>query len=144
MNSRRQSSVGHAVAIAALAFWIGNAEVAHAVSCGEGLLEAAETCEACPADCRPAVCKPSKEQRRVVIDLVTPGNLEVNAAHVRLAYRSDRVTLGAQGDGAEVKKRVSSPQKLLALYTNNLGYAVGLVAVRGQRFDDGELAEITF
>ena len=96
-------------------------------TCGNGILDAAETCDTCARDCTPAACEPSKSRHRFAVDFTPVQGLQINAATLRIGYRSNHLTLPGSGAEPETRARFHPKGSLTVLTPNDLGYAVRVV-----------------
>ncbi len=110
--------------------------------CGDHLLEAGETCTSCQADCVAAACTPG-EARPVEVNLALPSGMSASAVTVRLAYRTDRLTLPGEGDEDAVARALRPATAVQAASARDLGTALRMVLVRGEGLAGGPLAEVT-
>lgn len=110
--------------------------------CGNHLLEAGEDCARCAADCAPAACTPGPS-RTVTIALVPqPGFEQVGAVSVRLAYRTDRLTLPGKGAEPGVRARVTAQQPDARLFVNDLDHTLRLAVTHAEGLPAGPLAAV--
>ncbi|MGH3637472.1 MAG: hypothetical protein ACRDUX_00440 [Mycobacterium sp.] len=98
------------------------------IPCGDGLLQAGQTCEECPADCTPAACEPTTEQVRFVVTLeAATGAIERAALFV--GYRSSVISIPGTGSEATVRRRVRPLPPLPTEFSvSDLDYGLRLTA----------------
>jgi hypothetical protein len=139
---RRTGKPAHALARVALLLWLVLPASGAAATCGDGLLEADETCAACAADCVPATCA-AGPPHVVRVTLQVPEESKLTAATVRLAYRSDVLRLPREQGERAVRSRLTlAPQPTVATAADE-GYAVRVVVVRDP-IESGPLFDIRF
>ncbi len=117
------------------------------VVCGNGLLEAGETCTSCPADCVVGACTPIATTQAFAIDFTRPGSASVSSISALVAYRSTRLSIPGSGTAGSVTARVVAPAPPPNPFIrNDLNYAVRIVATRtgGWNPPTSLLATITF
>jgi hypothetical protein len=114
----------------------------NASACGNGLLDAGETCESCAADCAVAACKPGAKKAAFDVDLTVPPARKPAAAGIRLAYRSSVLSLPGEKNGAAVRARFASTPEGAFVAVNDLGYAVRVVVAKGAGFASRPLFRI--
>lgn len=95
--------------------------------CDNGLIEAGETCEACPADCLVRDCRPSGATVAFAVRLVPAPATKPAAAAIRLAYRSDRLQLPGSGVATELRERVKSLSAASQVVPNDLEHSLRVV-----------------
>jgi hypothetical protein len=115
-----------------------------AAVCGNGFLEAGETCAGCPADCTVLACTPTPPIQTFRIDFHAPEGSNPSAVSALVGYRSNRVSLpGSMGmPGSRVKMRPSGTSQLV----NDLNYAVRVLiqAQSGGSIPSGKLFTVDF
>jgi hypothetical protein len=113
-----------------------------AAACGNGILEPDETCEGCPADCRPGTCA-AGAARTVTIDL-TPqqGVGKVGAVGILLAYRPAALTVPGQGNEPAVSARVKPRAAGSQVWVNDLGYALRIGVSNASGLHAGPLVDV--
>ena len=97
--------------------------------CGNGILEAGESCTSCPADCTVLACTATTPLQTFRINFQAPLGSSPSVVTTRVGYRSDRVSLPGTGSApaARVKMRPAGTSQLV----NDLDYAV-TVLIQGQ------------
>jgi hypothetical protein len=117
---------------------------APAPACGNGLLEATETCDTCAADCAVAACKGTPSRHRFEISLIEPPGKTPLSATLRVAYRSTVLSLPGRGSDTAVRKRVTSSLSGAVVSPNDLGYAAVVVVSSGEDLAASPLLRIEF
>jgi hypothetical protein len=120
------------------------AVVSPSPGCGNGLLETAETCDTCPADCRALDC-PSGARTLVTVELAPQSGVgKIGAAGILLAYRPTVLTLpGAAGEPA-VTARVTARTPNTQLWIYDLGYGVRIGASNASALLAGPQFDVEF
>ena len=112
--------------------------------CGNGFLEAGETCTTCPADCTVLSCTGVMPIQTFRINFTAPLGSTATAVSSLVGYRSNRVSLpgSGSGPGTRVKNRPPGTAQLV----NDLNYAVRVViqANVGATVPNGRLYTIDF
>jgi hypothetical protein len=98
-------------------------------TCGNGILDPEETCDTCPDDCVPAACEASASRHRFAVDFTPVLGVPINAATLRLGYRSKRVTLPGSGGDLATRARLRPAEPGTTITPNHLGYATRVVVV---------------
>lgn len=111
--------------------------------CGDGLLQAGETCASCAQDCTPRTCTPSKRQFRARIELMPPIGQQLSTAMLLLSYRNTILSLPGQGSDASTRARITSALDGGSLSVNDLGYALRLVVTKVS-LSRGAVADVVF
>jgi len=114
-----------------------------AAQCGNALLEPGETCTSCAADCVVAPCEPAKTRARFAVDFNALEQAAVGTAVLRIAYRSDRLSLPGTGTAKTVQQRIASPQHAVMAF-NDLDYALRIVAGRSGSLPLGQVFTVDF
>ena len=115
-----------------------------AAVCGNGILEAGETCTSCPADCTVLACTATPPIQTFRINFQAPEGSAPSAVSALVGYRSDRVSL--PGSGGSPSSRVKNRPTGTSQLVNDLNYAVR-VLIQGQSgvtIPDGRLFTIDF
>src|SRR5262249_34322729 len=76
-----------------------------AATCGNGLLEAGETCGKCPADCAVNACETGSDKATFDVTLSTPESDPASTAVMRIAYRNQIVALPGHGTDPALRSR---------------------------------------
>jgi len=117
---------------------------AAAKRCGDGLLDAGENCKDCPADCAPQACTPSTSHAVFEIKFVPPLAPDVTTTVLRVAYRSDRLSLPGAGTEAPVRARIKPSPGAAMVVANDLDYAVRVVVSGSTALPPGVLFTLEF
>ncbi|MEO8604022.1 MAG: DNRLRE domain-containing protein, partial [bacterium] len=113
--------------------------------CGNGFLDAGETCASCAADCAIAPCAAVAPTPSFTVQLDYPLGVVPTTATVLVGYRSALVGLPGSGSVTSVRQRVTYPAPPPNPQTpNDLDYAVRLVVGRSGGLSTGLLATIRF
>jgi hypothetical protein len=128
--------------IAAVALGLALAAAPAVATCGDGLLEAAETCAACPADCDTTPCDPGRDTQSVALTVKAPGATTLVAVTLQLAYR--RTALRLPADAATQRRRVRAVGDGGLVAPKDLGYALRLVVARAGGLPAGPVVEVDF
>jgi hypothetical protein len=128
---------------AALPAAAGPTPAGTAAQCGNGLLEAGESCASCAADCAVAKCQPGKTRVQFAVAFNAPEQAAVGTAVLRIAYRSDRLSLPGTGTAKTVQQRIASPQHAVMAF-NDLDYALRVVAGRSGALPMGQVFTVEF
>jgi len=116
--------------------------IAPPASCGNGILEVDETCEGCPADCRPGSCTPGGT-RTVTIELTPQSGVgKVGAVGLLLAYRPTALTVPGQGNEPAVSARVKPRAAGSQVWVNDLGYALRIGVSNASGLHPGPLVDV--
>jgi len=104
-------------------------ETPRTTACGDHLLEVGETCEECPVDCVAAACTPSVAT--VTFSVTVAGARTPQTTSVRLAYRTDVLSIPGSGNDISVRQRVRAAPPIPTSFTvTDLDYAVDISATR--------------
>ena len=107
--------------------------------CGDGILQAGETCDSCPADCQVLACSPGPPTQTFSVELQEPLGSYPTSVLVVVGYRSDRVALPASGAATRIKNRPPGSSVLV----NVVGYGVDVVLLDNP-LPSGQLFTIDF
>jgi hypothetical protein len=154
MGTRRQSTlrllaIGYVIALLTAR---GPLTPAHAdeaknapsARCGNGILEAGETCASCPTDCAIRPCVVSKPARTVSIRFVAPSDQDISGVTVLLGYRGELVSLPGHGADNSVRTRLTETPEKAIVAVNDLDYAARVVVGRWQPIPSGKLFAFQF
>lgn len=111
--------------------------------CGNGLLEGSETCTSCAADCNVSSCTAvATPPRTFRVDYAAPAGQPVSAVKVRLAYRSNLMSLPGTGNAsaARVKNRPSNTTTII----NDFNYALEVTMSKSGELPQGRLFTVDF
>ena len=113
-----------------------------AAVCGNGFLEAGESCDNCAPDCAIQACTATTPIQTFKVVFEAPVGTLPSVSSVLVGYRSNRVSLPNTGTGARVKLRPMSTSQLV----NDLNYALRVVinASAGSSIPSGRLFTIDF
>jgi hypothetical protein len=111
--------------------------------CGNGLIEAGETCVTCAADCAIASCTATTTMATfTVLFHGAPGTTPITSTTL-FAYKSDRVSIPGSGGATSARQRVTFPAPLPnALSVNDLDYAARVVIGRTAGIANGLLYSV--
>lgn len=109
--------------------------------CGNGILDAEEDCDTCARDCVPTRCEPSGSRHRYAVDFTPALGVSINAATLRLGYRSARLTLPGGGGDLATRARLRPAESRLTIIPNHLGHATRVVVASADGLS-GRLFEI--
>jgi hypothetical protein len=113
-------------------------------TCGNGLLEPAETCETCPTDCRTIECAPGPRYI-VTVELAPQAGIgKIGAAGVLLAYRPTVLTLPGDAGEPAVSARVTARTPGTQLWVFDLGYGVRIGASNANALQPGPQFDVAF
>jgi len=115
-----------------------------ATTCGNGLLDAGETCTACPADCVVQRCTAGAQRVIVGIEGTWTADEHVSGVTVVLSYRGNRVSLPGKGSDSTVRSRVTDTPADAVVAVNDLDYALRVVLARGTPMPAGRLLNVAF
>src|SRR4030095_16015648 len=110
--------------------------------CGNGFLEAGETCESCAPDCAVLSCTATPPIQTVRGNFDAPIGTAPSVISALVGYRSNHVSLPNSGTGTRVKMRPAGSSQLVS----DLNYAVRVVlnAGVGSSIPSGKLFTIDF
>jgi hypothetical protein len=124
---------------------IGEAAVAGAAVCGDGLFSVGETCTACPADCKPKSCQPDpKARRRFTMSIKTPEGHTATGVTALVSYRSGSVSLPGTANEPSVEQRVQRRVNPDLLVVRDADYAMSITLSMAKGLPAGPLLEIDF
>lgn len=110
--------------------------------CGNGLLEAGETCAACAADCAVQSC--TATNTRANFDVQLSAGSEVTAVVVDLSYRGNLISLPGTGSATTVRDRITNLPAGGQTSINDRDYAVRVVKSRTTALPEGRLFSASF
>jgi len=135
-------------------------------SCGNGLIEAGETCEQCPADCRVQPCTPSATQAFYTVSFAPPAGQDATSVTVLVGYRSSVLSIPGSGTSACMggsndghacgsnancpggqcvpRNRVTNTPPGSIVGVNDLNYALRVVITRSPQIPPGALFTVDF
>lgn len=113
-------------------------------TCGDHLLDAGETCEACPDDCSAAACTVPKGAKpvRFAVEWAPPTGQSASSLTLLVGYRSDRV--GLPGTGATPQVRLEKAPANAIVLLNDLDYAVRVVLTKSGTIEPGQVFTLAF
>jgi hypothetical protein len=117
---------------------------AGAAVCGNGLLEAGETCASCPADCTVHPCGATTKGPTVVVSLSRAPDAKVLGLTVVLGYRNDRVSLPGSGTDNQARTRIKDTPRDAVVASVDRDYALRVVIARGDEIPTGPLFTVEF
>ena len=112
--------------------------------CGDGLIEAGETCASCPQDCAVRPCTAGAPVRAVAVSFAAPPDSRVAAITVVLGYRSNRVSLPGSGAAQSVADRVKDTPASAIVAANDRDYELRVVVTRGDGIPPGRVFTVNF
>jgi cysteine-rich repeat protein len=115
-----------------------------ATTCGDGLIENGETCDACATDCTPRACTASGAQTTFTVNFAPPPGEDASSVTVLVGYRSDHVSIPGAGSASTVTGRVKNKPMNSILGVNDLDYAVRVVLTRSSQIPPGRLFTVDF
>jgi hypothetical protein len=105
--------------------------------CGNGVIEADESCETCPTDCRVPGCAASGEKVTFDVRLAVPFGEEVTSVTTLITYDGELMRSPGSGLTPEAQKSIRNRPKGASTYANAFGTAVRVVQTK----NDGLAAE---
>ena len=112
------------------------AEIPAAV-CGNGLLEADETCEECPDDCTVAEpCEVGSKQATATLRLVAPEDSFPLGLALRIPYRGTQIQIPGIEFETSVGERVAVEKESTRSLARDVGHSLRLVLTDSQGLDD--------
>lgn len=135
----RQIALIALLILAAPCFTFGQATPAPAGTCGNGHLDAGETCATCAADCVVHTCTPTGKPRLFDVNFDLPSEMRVSSITVLVGYDSRHISLPGSAGAESVSKRLSNQQAKAIIVTNDLDYALRAVFTRPGGIDGGRL-----
>lgn len=108
-------------------------------TCGNGHLDAGETCDNCSADCAVHTCTPAGKPRRFEAVFQPPSEMKVSSITVRVGYDSRRVSLPGSAGAESARARLQDTPKTAIIVTNDLDYAVRAVVTQPGGIAAGKL-----
>ena len=111
--------------------------------CGNGLLEAGESCGSCPADCVVDQCTATATKLTVRVNFSGAAGTSPITATSLLAYRSGIVSIPGTGNALTVRQRVTFPAPIPnSIAINDLDYALRVVIGRTAGLGNGLLYSV--
>ncbi|MGH3637473.1 MAG: hypothetical protein ACRDUX_00445 [Mycobacterium sp.] len=111
-------------------------------SCGNGLIEAGEKCDSCPADCVASTCAAGEKRRFVVAYTPAPGFATASTVTLRIGFRSTLLSLPGTGSDPAVRARVRATGPDATVAVNGLGAAVRVLLSRKAGLPPGRVIEL--
>jgi hypothetical protein len=108
-------------------------------TCGNGHLDAGETCAACAADCEIHKCTATGAPQMFAVQFATPPEMKVSSATVLVGYNSRHVSLPGSAGADSVRQRLHDLQKSAIAVTNDLDYGLRVVFTRPGGIETGRL-----
>jgi cysteine-rich repeat protein len=126
-----------------------------AAVCGNGSVEAGETCDdgntvtnppddTCPADCTIITCTPGGTTQTVAVSFTPPAGKNVAAIAVLLEYPDGTVQIPGTGSDAAVAARVTNPPSSTLVATFDYDYALKVTVAGTRTITVGQLFRATF
>jgi len=120
--------------------------------CGNGKIEAGETCDdgntkdgdACPSNCRIEPCIETSSTRRFTVFLEGRAETDVQGVTVFVRYPESRISISSGGSDDPVKGSVSDTPPDVLQVPNDLNYGLREVMVGTKPFHPGRLFTIQF
>jgi len=112
------------------------------LQCGNGLLDAGETCTSCAADCAIRDCTPSGQT--VSLQAFFSAGSPITAVAIDLAYRSDQVQLPGTANAQTVRARITGLPAGGQSIINDRDYSVRIVKSRTEPLPEGLLFNVEF
>lgn len=113
-----------------------------AATCGNGLLEAGETCISCAPDCTVQTCTAATRKAR--FDVFFSADAEVTAVSLDLNYRSDLVQLPGKANETTVRARISGLPTGGQTILNDRDYGLRVVKSRTEPLPEGRFFTVEF
>lgn len=113
-------------------------------TCGNGLIDAGETCASCPADCAPSPCAKSTEQATFGVRISVPLDDPATSITTRLAYDPKSLHFPGNGLTPEAQQRIRNRPKGAATYASALASAVRVVQTKSDGLPSGEIYRVVF
>lgn len=113
-------------------------------ACGDHLLDAGETCDGCPDDCKAAPCPVSASDKpvRFAVEWAPPAGQTASSLTLTVAYRSSRI--GLPGSGAAPQIRLEKAPANAIVLLNDLDYAVKVVLTKSGTIEPGQVFTLAF
>ncbi|MEO8601292.1 MAG: hypothetical protein ABI629_01815 [bacterium] len=113
--------------------------------CGNGFLEAGESCTSCAGDCTIGACTASATMNSFTVHFSAPLGTIPTTGSFLLGYHSTHVSLPGSATATSVRQRVTYPAPLPNVASvNDLDYALRLVVGRNGGLVNGLLATVKF
>jgi hypothetical protein len=120
------------------------ATAASSAVCGNGVIEAGETCATCAVDCTAHSCTATTPVRTVKVNLTIPPDETVSGLTLLVGYKSGTVSLPGTGAASTVGSRIKNKPSNIIFAFNDLDYALRTVLSRSAGFSSGQLYTIDF
>jgi hypothetical protein len=120
------------------------ATAASSTVCGNGVIEAGETCATCAVDCTVHSCTATTPVRTVKVNLTIPPEETVSGLTLLVGYKSGTVSLPGSGAASTVGSRIKNKPSNIIFAINDLDYALRTVLSRSAGFSSGQLYTIDF
>jgi cysteine-rich repeat protein len=145
------NTVRFALTILLLARLAAAADAPKAV-CGNGKIEAGETCDdgntkdgdSCPSNCRIEQCIETSATRRFTVFLEGQPETDVQGITVFVRYPESKISIPSGGSDEPVKRSISDTPPDLLQVPNDLDYGLREVMVGTKPFHPGRLFTIEF
>ena len=120
--------------------------------CGNGKIEAGETCDdgntkdgdSCPSNCRIEQCIETSSTRSFAVFLEGRAETEVQGVTIFVRYPEGKISIPSGGSDEPVKRSISDTPPDLLQVPNDLDYGLREVMVGTKPFHPGRLFTITF
>lgn len=113
--------------------------------CGNGLIEAGETCANCAPDCQVGPCtSPGNPLQSFRVDFTPPAFQTASSITVLIGYRDNRVHIPNSGNDPMVGARIVMRQTGATVTPNDLNYALRVVYSRAGGINPGRIFVVNF
>jgi len=124
----------------------------HAAVCGDGVIEAGETCDdgntqngdACPPDCRIVVCSPDGTTTVAAVSFTPPTGTSVGSLTVFVEYPDGVVQIPGSGGDASVGSRITDKPSGFLVDGFDYDYAVRVALAGSRALIPGQLFRVNF
>lgn len=134
-----------AVLLASTAPLAGAPAAASTGACGDGLFSVGETCDACPADCKPKACKTdAKAHRRYSMAIIAPEGHTPTGVTALVSYRSGTLSVPGTASESSVEQRIKRHVNPDLLVVRDADYAMSITLSIAKGLPTGPLLDIDF
>ncbi len=124
---------------------VGKSATAPTTECGNGILEAGESCDTCAEDCKIRDCEPTDTKYRVEFSAGWPASTFPDAATIMVAYRSDKLHLAGEDQDESVKAALTTKEKPYDIQAiRDFEYGARLVLAESERLPADGLFSLEF